>query len=127
MVNRLQVTGSRVYSEAELLSLTGFTPGSELSLGDLHAMALKITERYRSAGYFVAQAYLPAQEIKDGAVTIAVIEGQYGQVAVRNQSTLSDGLIQSHLAGLNSGDTVAVAPLENRLLLLSDIPGVKVP
>ena len=57
MVNRLQVTGSRVYSEAELLSLTGFTPGSELSLGDLHAMALKITERYRSAGYFVAQAY----------------------------------------------------------------------
>ena len=59
-------------------------------------------------------------------VTIAVIEGQYGQVAVRNQSTLSDGLIQSQLAGLNSGDTVAIAPLESRLLLLSDIPGVKV-
>lgn len=56
MVNRLQVTGSRVYSEAELLTLTGFTPDSELSLGDLRAMALKITERYRSAGYFVAQA-----------------------------------------------------------------------
>ena len=125
-VNRLQVTGSRVYPESELLSLTGFTPGSELSLGELRAMALKITERYRNAGYFVAQAYLPAQEIKDGVVTIAVIEGQYGQVAVRNQSTLSDGLIQSQLAGLNSGDTVAIAPLESRLLLLSDIPGVKV-
>ena len=46
-VNRLQVTGSRVYPESELLSLTGFTPGSELSLGELRAMALKITERYR--------------------------------------------------------------------------------
>ncbi len=126
MVNRLQVTGARVYSEAELLALTSFQPGSELSLGELRAMALKITERYRSAGYFVAQAYLPAQEIKDGAVTIAVIEGQYGKVAVRNQSGLSDGLIQSQLDGLNSGDTVAIAPLENRLLLLSDIPGVKV-
>lgn len=125
-VNRLQVTGSRVYPESELLSLTGFTPGSELSLGELRAMALKITERYRNAGYFVAQAYLPAQEIKDGAVTIAVIEGQYGKIAVRNQSTLSDGLVQSQLAGLNSGDTVATAPLESRLLLLSDIPGVKV-
>ena len=126
VVNRLLVTGARAYPEAELLALTGFRPGSELSLGELRAMALKIAERYRSAGYFVAQAYLPAQEIKDGAVTIAVIEGQYGKVTVRNQSTLSEGLIQSQLAGLNSGDTVAIAPLESRLLLLSDIPGVKV-
>ena len=125
-VNSLQVTGARVYPEAELLTLTGFKPGSELSLGDLRGMALKITERYRSAGYFVAQAYLPAQEIKDGAVTIAVIEGQYGQVAVRNQSNLADDLIHSQLDGINTGDTVAIAPLESRLLLLSDIPGVNV-
>ena len=126
VVNRLQVTGARVYSEAELVALTGFRPGSELALGDLRNMAATITERYRSAGYFVAQAYLPAQEIKDGAVTIAVIEGQYGKVAVRNQSNLADGLVQSQLSGLNTGDTVAIAPLESRLLLLSDIPGVQV-
>jgi len=125
-VNKLQVTGARVYSEAELVALTGFKPGTELSLGDLRGMAARITGQYRSAGYFVAQAYLPAQDIKDGVVTIAVIEGQYGKVAVRNQSNLSDGLIQSQLGGLNSGDTVAIAPLESRLLLLSDIPGVKV-
>ena len=125
-VNSLQVTGARVFPEAELLALTGFKPGSELSLGDLRAMALTITQRYRSAGYFVAHAYLPAQEIKDGAVTIAVIEGQYGKVAVRNQSNLSDNLVQSQLGGLNAGDTVAIAPLESRLLLLSDIPGVNV-
>ncbi|MEO7954790.1 MAG: ShlB/FhaC/HecB family hemolysin secretion/activation protein [Polaromonas sp.] len=126
VVNSLHVTGARIYPEAELLALTGFVPGRELTLGELRGMALKITERYRSAGYFVAQAYLPAQEIKDGAVTIAVIEGQYGKVAVRNQSNLSDGLINSQLKGINSGDTVAIAPLESRLLLLSDIPGVSV-
>ena len=126
IVNSLQVTGALTYSEDELVALTGFRPGSELTLADLRGMALKITERYRSNGYFVAQAYLPAQEIKNGAVTIAVIEGQYGQVAVRNQSNLSDGLINSQLQGINSGDTVAIAPLESRLLLLSDIPGVNV-
>ena len=125
-VNRLQVTGAQVYSEAELLALTGFKPGSELSLGELRAMALAITRHYRSAGYFVAQAYLPAQEIKDGAVTMAVIEGQYGKVIVRNQSNLSDDLVQSQLGGIESGDTVQIAPLENRLLLLSDIPGVAI-
>ncbi|MFM9428620.1 hemolysin activation/secretion protein [Variovorax sp. GrIS 2.14] len=126
VVNTLQITGAHVYSEAGLVALTNFKPGSELSLGDLRGMALKITERYRSAGYFVAQAYLPAQDIKDGAVTIAVTEGQYGKVVVRNQSHLSDALVQSRLKGINGGDTVAIAPLERRLLLLSDIPGVNV-
>ncbi|AVO42840.1 ShlB/FhaC/HecB family hemolysin secretion/activation protein [Simplicispira suum] len=125
-VNRLHVTGARVYPEAELLALTGFQPGSELSLGDLRGMALAITQRYRNAGYFVAQAYLPAQEITDGEVTIAVIEGEYGKVIVRNQSNLADDLVHSQLQGIHSGDPVAIEPLENRLLLLSDIPGVNI-
>ena len=125
-VNSLKVTGARAYPQAELIALTGFKPGSELTLGELRGMALKIAQRYRSNGYFVAQAYLPAQEIKDGVVTIAVIEGQYGKVLVRNKSNLSDDLVYSQLGGINSGDAVAIAPLESRLLLLSDIPGVDV-
>lgn len=126
VVNSLQVTGSLAYPEAELVALTGFKPGSELTLSDLRGMASKITERYRSNGYFVAQAYLPAQEISDGVVTIAVVEGQYGKIAVRNQSNLSDDLAYSQLDGINTGDAVTIAPLESRLLLLSDIPGVNV-
>ena len=125
-VNSLRVTGARVYSEAELIALTGFQSGSELSLADLRGMAQKITDRYRSNGYIVAQAYVPAQEITQGAVTISVIEGQYGKIAVRNQSNLSDPLIQGQLEGIGSGDPVVIAPLESRLLLLSDIPGVNV-
>lgn len=126
VVNRLLVTGALSYPAAELVALTGFKPGSELTLTELRGMALKITERYRSAGYFVALAYLPAQDINDGVVTIAVVEGQYGKITVRNQSNLSDALVFSQLDGIRSGDAVAIAPLETRLLLLSDIPGVKV-
>lgn len=126
VVKNLMVTGAKVYSEAELLALTGFTPGSELTLTDLRGMAAKISNHYRSNGYFVAQAYLPAQDIKDGAVTIAVIEGEYGKVTLNNQTKLSDGLANDVFGGLNSGDPIQAAPLENRLLLLSDIPGVKV-
>ena len=126
VVNSLQVTGAQTYSEAELVALTGFMPGSELTLADLRGMALKITENYRSKGYFVAQAYLPAQEIRNGVVTIAVVEGQYGKIAVRNQSHLSDTLAHRQLDGINTGDTIAIAPLESRLLLLSDIPGANV-
>jgi len=126
LVRSLAVTGAKVYSEADLLAITGFTPGSELTLTDLRGMASKIGNHYRSNGYFVAQAYLPAQDVKDGAVTIAVIEGEYGKITLNNQTRLSDDLANGLLGGLNQGDLVKSAPLENRLLLLSDLPGVKV-
>jgi hemolysin activation/secretion protein len=126
LVQSLNVTGQTLYSEAQLLALTGFKPGTELTLGELRTMATKIADHYRQAGYFVAQAYLPAQNIKDGAVTITVIEGRYGQIALRNQSTLRDSVANNLLQGLNPGDPIAIVPLENRLLLLSDVPGINV-
>lgn len=126
IVRSLRVTGAKAYAEADLLALTGFQPGSELSLSELRAMAAKIADHYHRNGYFVAQAYLPAQDIQDGAVTIAVLEGQYGKVTLNNQSKVSDALAGSLLGGLNGGDPVVSAPLESRLLLLSDLPGVTV-
>ena len=126
IVNRLNVTGANAYSEAELLAVTGFKPGSEMTLADLRGMTARIADYYHRNGYFVAQAYLPAQDIKEGAVTIAVIEGRYGKVMLNNQTTLSDDQANGLLGGLNSGDPITSAPLESRLLLLSDVPGVKV-
>lgn len=125
-VNSLHLTGQTLYSEAELLGGTGFLAGEELSLGELRTMAARIANFYHERGYFVAQAYLPPQEIKEGAVTIAIVEGRYGDINLRNQSSLSDRQASSALEGLSSGDVINSAPLESRLLLLSDTPGVNV-
>ncbi len=126
MVKSLHVTGQTIYSEDELVAITGFSPGGELTLAELRGLAAKITDFYHANGYFVAQAYLPPQEIKDGAVTIDVLEGHYGSVTLNNQTNLSDGLASGLLDAPEEGDTIAIAPLENRLLLLSDLPGVNV-
>jgi hemolysin activation/secretion protein len=126
LVKALRVTGATVFTQAELVSVAQFRPGSELTLPELQAMAGRITEYYRRRGYFVARAYLPAQSITDNVVTIAVTEGRYGKVSLRNQSRLSDSVALGRLDGLDSGDAITIAPLESRLLLLSDVPGVKV-
>ncbi|WP_235889042.1 ShlB/FhaC/HecB family hemolysin secretion/activation protein [Glacieibacterium frigidum] len=125
-VTALRITGQTAFTEAELLAVTGFQPGATLNLGDLRAIAARITDFYSRQGYFVAQAYLPAQALEGGSVTIAVIEGRYGKVTLNNSSRLSDGVANKVIAGLDPGDIVANAPLERRLLLLSDIPGVAV-
>lgn len=125
-VNVLRVDGATVYSEPDLIALTRFKPGSELSLSDLRAMAEKISDYYHDNGYFLARAYLPAQDIVNGAVTIAVIEGRYGKVVLKNESNLNDDVANNILSGLNSGDIIATEPLESRLLMLSGVPGVNV-
>ena len=125
-IKRLQITGAKAFTESQLLAVTGFVPDSELSLTDLRAFAARITDYYHQQGYFVAQAYLPAQDIKDGSVAIAVIDGEYGKIILRNQSRLSDDVANSLLSGLHAGDPIMSAPLESRLLLLSDLPGVTV-
>lgn len=125
-VRQLRVNGAQVYSEVDLIALTGFQPGSELTLNELRAMAVRIADHYHRNGYFAAQAYLPAQDILNGVVVIEVMEGRYGRIVLNNQTNVSEGLANSLMGGLAGGDLIASAPLENRLLLLSDLPGVNV-
>ncbi len=126
LVNALHVTGETGFSEAALIAATDFKPGVEVTLDDLRAMAAKITALYNANGYFVAQAYLPPQTIKDATVTIAVIEGRYAKISLLNRTDVRDGAFQGVLDGLNTGDPVIIDPLERRLLIMSDIPGVEV-
>jgi hemolysin activation/secretion protein len=125
-VDSLHVTGATRFSEGELIAATTFTPGAELTVPELRNMAAAIARYYNKRGYFLAQAYLPAQDIKAGSVTIAVLEGHYGAVSLRNTSTLSNRAAERLADGLEQGDLIAIAPLERRLLLLSDVPGVAV-
>ncbi len=125
-VTALRVTGQTLYPEVELIAASGFEPGSEMTLGQLRAAAARIAGFYNRRGYFLAQAYLPAQDITGGSVAIAVVEGQYGKIDIRNGSSLSTRRAQGVLSGLEPGQIVATAPLERRLLLLSDVPGVRV-
>jgi hemolysin activation/secretion protein len=125
LVNELQVTGATRFTAAELIAVTQFKPGSELTLADLEAMAARITEFYRRHDYFVARAYLPAQDVTSHVVTIAVVEGTYGKVTLRNTSHLSDDVALARLNGVDRANPIALAPLESRLLLLSDLPGIR--
>lgn len=125
-VDALRITGATLFTEAELVAATGFIPGSELTLPELRNAAAEITRFYNSRGYVLAQAYLPPQDVVGGTVTLAVVEGRYGAIDLRNQSGVSDAVVGGLLKGLTPGAPVAIAPLERSLLLLSDVPGVVV-
>lgn len=124
-VDSLRITGAQAFTQATLLEASGFKPQAVMSLADLNALAERVSDYYHAHGYFVAQAYLPAQDIQDGQVTLAVLEGRYGAVTIRNASRLNDR-VAMRLIEPAPGDAVTVAPLERSLLLLTDLPGVQV-
>jgi hemolysin activation/secretion protein len=126
VVKTLKITGSQAYAEGQLIALTGFKSGSALTLTELRGMANLISRYYQDNGYVVAQVYLPPQDINDGAVTITVNEGRYGKILVRNQTNVASTVVTDLLEGLSSGDVVISDALESKLLLVSDLPGVRV-
>ncbi len=125
-VGSLGITGATLFSENELIAASGFRPGTVMTLTDLQLLTSRIADYYNARGYFVAQAYLPPQAVADGRVTIAVIEGHYGRITPNNTSRASDRTVAGIVAGLAPGEIVANRPLERRLLLLDDLPGVGV-
>ena len=125
MVRSLTIKGAQAMTPEELRTIAGFKPGM-MTLAMLRTVAARMTSAYHAAGYVLAQAYLPAQDIHDGAVTIQIQEGRYGKINLRNTSGASDRTVGALIGGIHPGDPVTIAALEDNLLLLSDLPGVTV-
>lgn len=128
-VSAFRIIGATVFPEAQLQSRIAASIGQELTLADLEKVAAEISRFYRENGYFVARAYLPAQEIKDGVVEIAVLEGKIGDVGVKlsGDGRISASAVKEMVAGsVKQGDIVSEEPIERGLLLANDLAGVQV-
>ena len=128
-VRGFRFSGNTTFSEAQLLPLVKDFVGKDLDLAGLDEAASDVSNYYRSKGYFVARAYLPAQEIKDGVVEIAVVEGRIGKVSIKAApgTRLHEQTARQIVsAAAAPGQPIVEKNVERGLLLLNDLPGVDV-
>lgn len=125
LVERFAVTGNSAFSSAELLGLVADLQGKTLTLAELEEAAARLTLHYREQGYFLSRAYLPQQDVSEGVITIAVLEGRLGEVRLENTSRVRDKVIQRPFSKVEGGQLVTAEPLETPLLHLSDIIGAR--
>ena len=125
-VSRLRVTGSTVFPAETLRALLAPEEGKELTLAEIEALAGRITALYRGAGYVLARAYVPPQEIRDGVVEIAVVEGRIGAVEVRGGTRYDPEVLRSYLAPPAESPAFRLGRHERGMLLLNDLPGFEV-
>ena len=128
-VKDFRFSGNTVFSSAELRGLVQEFIGKTLDFNGLNDAAGRVQRHYRERGYFLAVAYLPQQEIREGIVEIAVLEGRLGQINLqvdpktKLKESFARGILAAHL---KPGDLITENSLERPLLLLRDLPNMEV-
>lgn len=119
--------GNSHVSSEELSSLINEYKNKELNFAELQNIASILTKEYRNRGYFVARAYIPKQKLEENnnILKFSIIEGNYGEIKVENNSNVKDFVVQSMLDDAKSKDNVVLADtLERSMLIVNDTPGI---
>jgi hemolysin activation/secretion protein len=97
-----------------------------LSFAQMQGVADKITARYRTAGFIVADAFLPAQTIgNDQTVQIQILEGRVGRIIVKGNKRYDASVIAAPAQQLKD-KPLQKSTVDSALLYVRDLPGVTV-
>ena len=81
-VNEFSFDGNKKYPTSELQKLVQDKVNKELVYADLRNILQEVSFYYRSKG-FLATAFLPEQDIKDGKIQIFIVEGKIGKIEIK--------------------------------------------
>jgi hemolysin activation/secretion protein len=126
----VELSGASALGEAQLSGAWSASLGQTITVARLYEIVNEITARYAAAGYALSFALLPEQDVTEGQVKIAVVEGFVDDVvvSVADASAKAPGLerqVAAQAARIKASRPLKTADLERALLLLNDLPGVK--
>lgn len=124
-IQEIQIIGNTHFDTKTLHLLVADAEGGKLSLIELNKLAKRITHYYNNNGYPLARAIIPAQTIHNGIVQIEIIEVTYNKITLHNSSRVNNSLLLKTLSPIKTGEPVIQKELYHGLLLLSDIPGIR--
>jgi hemolysin activation/secretion protein len=123
-VSGFRIVGNQTVDTATLQALVDDQAGKAYNLFELNKLARRITDHYQGQGYPVARAVIPAQKISSGVVTIEVIEGKIDKFVFRGNDSY-DAEFLARWGQPLVGEQVRIAPLEQRMLKINDLPGLE--
>lgn len=111
VVEKFNIIGNTVFTPEELAEVTAKFTNTPISLAEVFQARSEITNLYIKKGYITSGAYIPAQTIKSGVITIQVIEGKLEDIQITGTQRLNPNYVRSRLAIATS------APLNRERLL----------
>jgi hemolysin activation/secretion protein len=127
VVKKFKITGSTVFSAAELDRVTAPFINRPLDFAQLLQAANEITQLYQRNGYISSGAYLPGNQTFDvngGTIEIRVLEGRVEDIVVTGTSRLHPSYIKNRI-GLGTNGILKIDRLVESLQLLQQDPLIK--
>lgn len=127
----LQISGSTVFSEEELLAPYQDLFGGQISFARLYAITAELTKKYRDAGYLLSRVIIPEQEVDQSgaAIRLLVVEGfiesiEYtGDVRILERFKSYFAPAEKRLVGRRP---LKHSDFERHMLLMQDVAGITV-
>lgn len=122
VLGAVHISGATTFSMAQLAS--DYEPYLATVVDDarLKEIVARITARYHAAGYPLAFAMLPAQNVRAGVIQINVIEGRVHAVDIEGAGN-NKRTLEAIAAPLLDEKPLRTATLERVLGLIRDLPG----
>jgi len=120
----IHVTGSTVFSDAELAEVTAPFTNRTLMTEDLERLRLALTLLYVNKGYITSGAIIPDQDVVGGAVTVQIIEGSLAQIDVEGHDWFRAGYLRDRIER-GAQTPLRLEPLQERLQLLQQDPRIE--
>ncbi|WP_439707110.1 ShlB/FhaC/HecB family hemolysin secretion/activation protein [Frateuria sp. GZRR35] len=114
-------------ADEQFATLSGGTgKPAQVGFNQLQHVADRITDLYRKAGFIVATAFVPAQDVGgEGIVRLEVLEGTIGKVVVKGARRYHPWAIAAPATKLR-GKALQKSAVDTALLYDRDLPGVSV-
>lgn len=97
----------------------------ELTLEEMNEVANMVTIAYQEKGYILARAYVPEQEIEDGILKVAIIEGDIGEVKITGHKYYKERVIKRNFQHQLQHGVIREELLEKGILLSKELPATE--
>lgn len=127
-VSEFVVVGNRLISSDQLSAALDSFKNRALDFNGLSAAAAAVAKVYQDAGW-VVRTYLPEQDIKDGRVTIQVVESVFGRAHIFGAPegrVKAEDVLEIFNAQQKPGEPLSAGAINRALLIADDLPGVSV-
>lgn len=123
-VHRFIFEGNMVFSDQQLSRIVAPYEGREITSEQLQEARRAVTLHYVNHGYINSGAVIPDQPVRDGVITIRIIEGKLSEIDVTGNHWLRDHYLQQWLKAW-AGPPLNANELREGLQLLRQNPNVQ--
>lgn len=123
VLNGIVLEGATALDRTQLELIWSDLIGTAVTVETLDAVAREISAAYRSEGFVLSQAILPAQSVEGGIVRILVVEGIVDKVRTTGGAPNQQRLVSEYFGSVPAERPLALPTLERSVLLSRDAVG----